>query len=127
MDPSTAKQVIEALANGVDPRTGEVLGPGSPIESAEVVRALHVALEAIDRRVRWQERNSALPANAGRPWNNKDDKTLNDLFDSGKPVAQIAKFFERTEGSIVARLVRLGKIPDRDSAVVANLHATAGR
>lgn len=33
------------------PRTGEVLDPGSPIESAQVVRALHIAVVAIDSQM----------------------------------------------------------------------------
>jgi hypothetical protein len=121
MDLAIARGIIEALADGVDPRSGEVLNPGSPIESAEVVRALHIALTAIDHEARKRERDSALPTNADRPWNNKDDQALGDLFDSGRPVADIAKTLERTRGSIASRLVRLGKAPDRQSAFVANL------
>jgi hypothetical protein len=123
VDFATAKRIIEALADGVDPRTGEVLNPGSPIESAEVVRALHIACTAIDHEARKRERNSALPTNAGRPWNTEDDQVLGDLFDSGRPVADIAKTFQRTRGSIASRLVMLGKSPDRQSAFVANLHS----
>lgn len=127
MDPPTAKRIIEALADGVDPRTGKVLDPGSPIESGDVVRALHVALAAVGREVQRRERNSALPPNAGKPWNSKDDKALGELFDSGKPVADIARTFQRTQGSIASRLVRLGKATDRDSVFVPKLHATSGR
>lgn len=124
MDLVAAKRIIETLAAGVDPRTGEVLDPGSPIESADVIRALHVALAAIDRRARRQERDASLPTNAGKPWNAEDDQALGGLFDSGRPVVEIARTFERTQGSIASRLVRLGKIPDRDSAFVANRHPT---
>jgi len=127
MDLAKAKRTIEALADGVDPRTGEVLNPGSPIESVEVVRALHIACTAIDHEVRKRNRKSALPTNAGRPWNIEDDQTLGDIFDSGRPVADIAKTFQRTRGSIASRLVRLGKAPDRQSAFVANLHSNHNR
>jgi hypothetical protein len=122
MDLASARRIIEALADGVDPRTGEVLNPGSPIESADVVRALHVALAAIDNQVRNRERASALPFNAGKPWGDEDDRELAELFDSGRPVADIATTFQRTRGSIASRLVRLGRAPDRQSAFVANLH-----
>jgi hypothetical protein len=126
MDLATARRIIEALADGVDPRTGEVLNPGSPIESAEVVRALHVACSAIDQEVRRHERSSKLPANDGRPWSRKDDQTVTDLFDSGRPVVDIAGTFQRTRGSIASRLVILGKVPDRQSAFVANLRSAHG-
>jgi hypothetical protein len=122
MDLTTTKQILEALADGVDPRTGEVLDPGSPIESAQVARALHVAVAAIDREIRSLERRSGLPSSAGKPWTAEHDQTLGHLFESGGTVADIAKSFQRTRGSIASRLVRLGKVPDRQSAFVANLH-----
>jgi hypothetical protein len=115
MDLATVKRIIEALADGVDPRT----------ESAEVLRALHVAAAAIEQEIRKRERDSALPPNASRPWNIDDDNTLGDLFDSGRPVEDIAKTLQRTRGSVASRLVMLGKVPDRQSPFVANLHSTA--
>ena len=120
MDLTAARRTIEALADGVDPRTGEVLPSGSPIDSPGVVRALHVALAAIDGQVRKRDRSSSL--HAGKPWRDEDDRDLVKSFDSGRPVADIATAFRRTRGSIASRLVRLGKVPDRQSAFVANLH-----
>ena len=125
MDFQTARQILEALADGVDPRTGEVLDPGSPIESAQVVRALHVAITAMDREVRKRERVSSLPLNAGKAWAVEQDHALARLFDSGGTVAAIAKELQRTRGSIASRLVRLGRVPDRQSAFVANLNHSA--
>lgn len=122
MDDTTARRIIEALADGVDPLTSEVLPPGSPMESAQVVRALHVALSAIDQQIRRRERSSALPPNAGKPWRSDDDHELAAQFDGGQSVADIARNFARTRGSIASRLVRLGKASDRQSALAANLH-----
>jgi hypothetical protein len=122
MDLTAARRIIEALADGVDPRTGEVLPSGSPIDCTGVVRALHVALAAIDALVRKRERTSALPDNAGKPWRDEDDAELTEMFDSGQPVVIIARSFQRTRGSIASRLVRLGKVSDRQSAFVAHLH-----
>lgn len=121
MELLTARQILEALADGVDPRTGQVLDSGSPIESAQVVRALHLAIAAIDREARKQERSSSLPINAGKAWAVEQDQALARLFDSGGTVTAIAKELHRTRGSIASRLVRLGKVPDRQSAFVANL------
>ena len=123
MNLLSAKPILEALADGVDPRTGEVLDPGSPIESAEVVRALHVAVAAIDREVRRRERASSLPENAGKAWAAEQDDAVARLFDAGGTVAAIAKELQRTRGSIASRLVRLGRVADRQSAFVANLHS----
>jgi hypothetical protein len=81
-------------------------------------------LGAIDDLVRKRERTSALPSNAGKPWRDEDDQELTELFDSGQAVGDIAKAVQRTRGSIASRLVRLGKVSDRQSAFVANLHST---
>jgi hypothetical protein len=127
MDLTAARRIIEALADGVDPSTGEVLASGSPIDCPDVVRALHVALATIDGQMRKRERTLSLPDNAGKPWCEDDDAELVHSFDSGRPVAEIAATFRRTRGSIASRLVRLGKAPDRQSAFVANLHPTSMR
>jgi hypothetical protein len=125
MDVGTAKRIVEALADGVDPRTGEVLEPGSPLESPEVIRALHVALDGLNQQIRQQNRSASLPPNAGKAWRDEDDQELTRLFDSGRNVATIASLFQRTRGSIASRLVRLGKVPDRQSAFVANPQTTS--
>ena len=125
MDLGTAKRIIEALADGVDPRTGEVLEPGSPLESPEVIRALHVALAGLNHQIRQETRSSSLPPNAGKAWSDEDDRELIRLFDSGQDVASIASLFQRTHGSIASRLVRLGKVPDRQAALVSNLQTVS--
>lgn len=124
MDPAVARHIIEALADGVDPRTGEVLPSGSPIDSTEVILALHVALSAIDSRVR-SARSATLPSNAGEAWCQRDDRELAGLFDAGYSVADIARTFDRTRASIAARLVRLGKAPDRQPVYRAKLLAAS--
>ncbi|MBI4875701.1 MAG: hypothetical protein HY822_13790, partial [Acidobacteria bacterium] len=106
---------------------GELLGAGSPIESVEVVRALHVALSAIDLKLRRVHRADSLPDNAGQPWLAELDRRLAQSFDAGNSVPEIARVFQRTPGSIAARLVRIGKVTDRQSAFAANSHATASK
>jgi hypothetical protein len=86
-----------------------LLPSGSPIESPDVVRALHVALAAIDAQIRRSDRNALLLSNAAKPWCDKDDQELAELFDSGCPIADISTAFQRTPGSIASRLLRLGK------------------
>lgn len=115
MDLFKARQIIAALADGTDPRSGEAFDVASPLESCDVVRALHVALAAIDRGI---DRGNASqsPANAGKPWRHDDDQRLVRRFDSGQPVTEIASALQRTPVSIAARLVRLGKLPNRQAA-----------
>jgi hypothetical protein len=48
MSPNEAKSIIEALANGVDPETGEVLSAQSVFNNPQVIRALFIATNALD-------------------------------------------------------------------------------
>ena len=49
MNPSSALHIVESLANGVDPETGEIYPPDSPYQRAPIVRALFAAREAAQR------------------------------------------------------------------------------
>jgi len=122
-DRTTARRIVEALADGLDPGAREALPSNSPIDYSRVVRALQRAMAVIDRQARKCARRSALPSNAGKSWCDEDDRELAELFDSGRPVADIASCFERTPVAIAARLVRLGKAPDFQSAFVNNLRS----
>ncbi|MGZ4958559.1 MAG: hypothetical protein ACXV7J_04855 [Methylomonas sp.] len=119
MSPLEAKKIIESLAHGIDPETGEILPTQNSFNSPQVIRALFVAGEALDSAAKRAERNSLLPGNAGHSWSDDEDKELLALFDSGTPVKEIAVKHGRTQGAIVSRLIRLGKIKDR-AEVYAN-------
>jgi len=120
MDLVSARQILESLADGLDPASGEALGSGSPTQSPDVIDALRVALGALDEQTRRRDRATQLPAKAGQPWTREEDRALAEAFDAGHSVAVIAERFQRTEGSIAARLVRIGKVTDRDSARAMN-------
>ena len=113
MSPLEAKRIVETLASGIDPETGEVLPAQSTFNSPQVIRALFVAGKALDSAAKRAERDNSLPGNAGRSWSDEEDKELLALFDSGAPVKSIAAEHGRTQGAIAARLVRLGRIKDR--------------
>ncbi len=49
MQLNRAKEIIQALADGVDPYTGEYFPADGPYQRADTVRALHVALEVIEK------------------------------------------------------------------------------
>ncbi|MBK1684403.1 hypothetical protein CKO18_12600 [Rhodoferax fermentans] len=113
MSPLEARKIIGALANGIDPETGEILPAQSAINSPQVVRALFVAVQALDKAVKRAERDEALPGNAGRSWSDTEDSELLKAFDAGAQVKAIAAKHGRTLGAITSRLVRLGRITDR--------------
>jgi hypothetical protein len=113
METSEAARIIQALADGVDPDTGEVFPDDSPYQHPQVVRALFTALKVLDRQEQLEQREqreSRLPANAGKPWDQMEDKLLCQSFDAGLTTSQLASQHQRTEGSIRSRLEKLGKI-----------------
>lgn len=109
MDINRAKEIIEALAEGVDPTTGEVLPDDNVCNKGEVVRAFYAVLTKIDRKTKKNR-----PENAGKPWSEEDEALLKRLYVSGASKAEICKTFKRTTTAIAARLVRLGLIENRD-------------
>jgi len=50
------------------------------------------------------------PSQAGARWTTEDDLRLRELFQEGTPISQLARDFNRTYGSIRARLKKLGLI-----------------
>jgi hypothetical protein len=113
MSPLEAKQIIDALAHGIDPETGEILPAQSAFNSPSVIRALFVAIKALESAEKRAERDSSLPKNSGRAWSEAEDQELLAIFDIGIPIKEIAAKHGRTQGAIAARLIRLGKIKDR--------------
>jgi hypothetical protein len=110
MNETQALHIVESLANGVDPETGEVYPPDSPYQRAHIVRALFVARQALEQASESERRRQALPANTGKPWAEDDDARLSAGYDEGKSLTDLAREHDRTRGSIQARLVKLGKI-----------------
>lgn len=108
MDIIRAKEILTALAEGIDPTTGEVLPEDSICNKGEVVRALYTVLNRLDS-IRPKKN---LPKNTGKPWTQEDDDELRACFKSGMSQKDICAKFERTSGSISSRLARLGLIAD---------------
>jgi hypothetical protein len=110
MDINRAKEIISALAEGVDPTTGEVLPDNSVCNKGEIVRAFYAVLSHLDEK----KPKKNLPANAGKPWTKEDEDLLVSLYRSGTPKREICKALQRTESGVAARLVHLGIIDNRD-------------
>lgn len=111
MDDTQAHKIISALADGCDPTTGEKV-EGSVLQHGDVIRALHLAVRALETsaRSKVQGRRSRAPANAGKPWTEQEDHELLEKFDAGQTVAQLAQAHDRTAAGIHARLVRHGRL-----------------
>ena len=113
MDDIKALGIVSALANGVNPQTGEVFDIDSPYQSADVIRALYVAVRALETTTRTKLRpgRTRTPNNAGKPWTEQEDLELLEKFDEGMSIAEIARTHDRTAAGIQARLERHGRLP----------------
>ena len=132
MEKQAAISIIQALAQGIDPHTGETFPGTSPYQHPDTVRALFHAIQALSDPPGAASRaaQQGVPANAGKPWTDDEDKTLAAHFDAGSSISELAEQHRRTRTAIQARLVRLGKIePPADlprfSKLAASTAATA--
>lgn len=126
MSPNEAKSIIEALANGLDPETGEVLPEQTILNQPKIIRALFFATQVLDNLSKEKNPGNAVAdlskkakrektrlGNAGKGWTNTEDNVLLSSFNGGVPVKDIAARHGRSIGAIAARLVRLGCVNER--------------
>lgn len=109
MELAKAIEIIQYLADGVNPYTGEVFGEASVFQNADTARALYVALEELKYRLSRKEKHKDYPGNVGKPWTAEEEASLMEEFDSGVEMAAIAIKHERTNWAIQSRLMKLGK------------------
>jgi hypothetical protein len=110
MEPTKALGIITHLADGVDPYTGEVLPATSPYQHPDTVRALYIAIKALECQREVNRRQKDLPTRAGGPWTEEEEQRLVAGYDVGASIKDLAAKHQRTQGAIKARLARLGKI-----------------
>src|SRR5271154_1258975 len=110
MQLDAALPIVRALADGVNPVTGEAYPEHSPYAEPRTLRALFSAVDLMQKEVEREKRRERLPANFGKPWEDGEDHTLSAEFDNGLPMAEIARRHARTQSSIRLRLEKLGKI-----------------
>ena len=116
MELQAARQIIDTLAQGIHPVTGEAMPDDSPYNAPPVIRALVAVSQALQAP---QSTRAAreLPPNAGKPWSSEDDQALAIAFDAGADTRTLMQSLGRTRFSVEARLVKLGKIVAKDGAV----------
>ena len=102
MDIIRAKEIVQTLANGVDPMTGEVLPQESVYNSPDVIRALFVVLDALKNHTDESLRN------VGKPWTEVEDDKLRDEVAAKIAISDIAIEHGRTRGAIQSRMEKLG-------------------
>ena len=110
MQLEAALPIVRALADGVNPVTGEAYPEQSPYAEPRTLRALFSAVDLMAKEVEREKRRERLPANFGKPWTEGEDKALIAEFDNNTPLGEIARRHARTQSSIRLRLEKLGKI-----------------
>lgn len=99
-DKNRHLEMLQALAAGTDPVTGEVFPADSPYNQPEIIRALFFAINQLEAL--------ADKDNQGLAWNEHEDELLAQRFREGIKITQLAKLHSRTYGAIKARLIKLG-------------------
>ena len=120
MDIEIAKEIVEMLAHGIDPSTGELFPPDSHYNNPVVIRALFTILTLIRMPEKlptaaFEEKQkdnleNGRPRNAGLPWSKEERKELSSMFESGKTINDLSEYFERTYGAIKSQLTHQGLI-----------------
>jgi hypothetical protein len=111
MDHEQASDIIRQLADGLDPNTGQPFPLDSPFQHPQIVRALFVARQALDRASAAHVKAKPRAEHAGLPWSQDEDRRLADAYDGGTPAKDLAGRHKRSIAAIQTRLVKLGKIP----------------
>jgi hypothetical protein len=111
MELQTARQIIDTLARGVHPVTGECMPPDSPYNEPPVIRALFTVSQALEgvpaRTLR------SVPPNTGKPWAAEDVARLDAGFTAGRDLKQLALELGRSPFAVETRLVTMGRLPPR--------------
>ena len=120
MELHTAHQIIDTLAQGVHPVTGEAMPEDSPYNAPPVIRALFAVSQALQgapatqvKPAREAKPRRETPPNAGKPWDPQEDAGLESAFTAGIELKQLAADLGRTPFAVESRLVKLGKLPAR--------------
>jgi len=116
MQLDAALPIVRALADGVNPVTGEAYPEQSPYAEPRTLRALFSAVDLMQREVEREKRRERLPANFGKPWTEDEDRALAAGYDAGSSLGEIARKHLRTQSSIRLRLEKLGKIEPTTSS-----------
>lgn len=114
MEREQTLRILNALANGVHPATGEQFAPDSPYQHPDTVRALFAAMRSVEgattAAVGAERRPGPPETGAGSRWSEEEEQRLIGGFEAGKPVEALAHAHGRSRAAIEARLVRLGKL-----------------
>src|SRR5260370_7547746 len=89
MHLDAALPIVRALADGVNPLTGEAYPEHSPYAEPRTLPALYSAVDLMQREVERARRRERRPANFGKPWTEGEDKALTAHLDPAAPITPL--------------------------------------
>ena len=98
---------LEALIEGVNPTTGELLPDSTLLSDPIVLRTLIRIL----RKLETDPPKKPQPLNAGSSWSQQEEQMVVDAFKSGSSISEISSEHGRSDGAIHRRLEVLKVIP----------------
>ena len=106
-----AAGLLEILAQGADPFTGEILPPSHVCCDTRTGEALRMAVRALRgqdaaREDKWMRKDGR--PNAGRPWTAEDNLLLEQLFRQGMSPETMAPLLGRRPRGVAKQLKSLG-------------------
>lgn len=120
MELNQSRQIVNTLAQGIDPTSGEVFPPESPYNDPVVIRALFSVLESVKfarrqkKSVEERRRDNlelGRPENSGLPWSDEDRALIRTGFQEGMAIEKLAGTLGRSSGAIVAEIIRQDLVP----------------
>ena len=131
MQAQRAREIVKSLIAGVNPVSGLPLAPDSPLQSADVLRALLAADEALRVLIAREYRRAAMPPKVGQPWKEDEVSRLLQGVRDNLSIDELARRHGRTRRAIQSRLQLMdpeslgGMTPrTRGKAVAAAPHLT---
>jgi hypothetical protein len=139
MDQERVTFILEALAHGIDPITGEILPEEAPYNHPEVIRALFTVLRETDTKKSAQPNKSlkadkppkktieekqlenlesGRPRNYGLAWSEEHIQQVIADFQANKTIAEIALAQERKPTSIIGILRKHEVITEEQAFVL---------
>ena len=115
MSHSQSHRILMALIAGRDPRSQQRLWSGSILHAPNVLRALLLAVSALDATSARARRRAALPPNVGREWTATEEAQLCAEVGGQEPLKAIAVRHGRSVRAIELRLRKVGGESPREA------------
>jgi hypothetical protein len=127
VENSEALRIVRALADGVNPETGETLAADSVFQQAQTVRSLERAAVVLETYAEIPDKNRNPSAqieqirlvDPSRPWPPEEDERLYMEFYQSIDFESIAGRLGRSKSEVISRLIKLGKKKTRASSRAA--------